>query len=236
MPRLFATVPLLVFPLLLGCTGKPASADTTRGETQAAMAPSPQATALLGQLLLPGEGGRRGVEVHVWMAEPGGEERQLWILPDGDGRFAQAMSGALTRVHVSAGSDVHRMDASDLPAPDDGGQIDLGTIDLRERLVERRVRVRATEAAPDAVVRVGLWIGPPQTGPQGELPSLGSKQFPTVELGREVAWLLPPDAGAVHFLVERPDGPDHATTWPSGAQQVFGPYESSAFPLDLVLD
>ncbi|MEM8557627.1 MAG: hypothetical protein AAGG50_07375 [Bacteroidota bacterium] len=235
MPRLFATVPLLV-SLLLGCTVEPASTDATRGEVLPATAPSFEADSLVGQLRLPGEGGRRGVEVHAWVATPDGEEHQIWVLPEDDGRFAQAISGALTRVHVSAGSDVHRIDAADLPPADDQGRVDLGVIDLRERLVARRVRVRAAEGASGGVVRVGLWLGPPHTGPQGELPSLGSKQFPTVELGSELEWLLPPNASAVHFLVERPASTGHTTTWRSGTQQVFGPYASSAFPLDLVMD
>lgn len=242
MTRLFAACFTFAFTLALpfGC------ADTRFTDTAATNMPRPEetpktttlphATSLVGQLLLPGDGGRRGVEVHVWSAQPDGEVRKHWVLPDPDGRFSQDVPGVLTRISVSAGAEVHRIDAGDLPRADAGGRVDLGAIDLRDSLGERRVRVRAAAGAPDGVVRVGLWIGPPHTGPRGELPSLGSRQFPPLALGSEVTWLLPPDAVAVHFLVEQPDGPGRGANWRSGKQQVFGPYASSAFPLELVLD
>lgn len=235
MSRLSNAVPVLAFTVLLGCTAEPAwpkHPAEASAETRAA----PQATTLLGQLLLPGEGGRRGVELHLWVTAPDGETQQLWVFPDAEGSFAQTVSGELTGVRVYAGSEVHRVEPGDLPSADDGGRIDLGVIDLREALVARRTILRAAEGEPGGAVRIGLWIGPPHTGPRGELPSLGSKQFPTVELGSTVEWLLPPDASAAHFLVERPDGTDHATSWRSGEQHVFGPYELSAFPVELVLD
>ncbi len=237
MRYLFAAVPILAYMALLGCTAESVSPITTRDEASPATATSSQAaTLLVGHLLLPGEGGRRGVELHVWIAAPEGEERQLWILPDADGRFERDISGVLTRASVFAGSEVHRIDAADLMSADSSGLLDLGVIDLRERLVAHRVRMRAADGAQGGVVRAGLWIGPPHTGPQGELPSLGSVQFPPIVLGSEVEWLLPPDTSAVYFLVERPENPGHTANWRSGEQYVFGPYASSAFPLELVLD
>lgn len=235
LPRRLIALPMLAFTALLGCSAEPASTDATRGESLPAPTPSPQAATLVGQLLLPGDGGRRGVELHVWVTAPNGEVRQLWVLPEADGRFAREITGVPTRVSVSAGSEVHSIEAADLPSADAMGDIDLGEIDLREQLLMHRVRLRATDSSPGGVVRVGLWIGPPHTGPRGELPSLGSKQFPPFELGSDVDWLLPPKSSAVYFLVERPDGPDHTINWRSGKQQVFGPYDSSAFPLVLVL-
>ncbi len=232
MPRRFAVFSILAPMAFAGC-----AAERTEevGAGGASSAPTP-ATSLVGQLLLPAGGDRRGLEVHAWIADQDGEERQLWIFPDADGRFARDVSGQPTRVVVHAGSEVYRVEGDDLPRANGRGRVDLGVVDLRERLVVRRVRVLAAAGAPGGLVRLGLWVGPPHRGPQGELPSLGSKQFPAVELGSEVEWLLPPDARAVHFLVERPEGPGRGVDWRSGAQQVFGPYESASFPLDLELD
>ncbi len=224
---------------LLGCTvERPDGLDSTnapRAEASRA-AEASQAATLVGQLVLPGDGGRRGVELHAWVADADGESQQLWILPDEGGRFAREFSGALTRVSVVASAQVLRFDAADLPRANALGQVDLGAIDLRELLAVRRVRVRAADGAPSGVVRVGAWIGAPHTGPFGEMPSLGSGQFEPVELGSETEWLLPPDAGDVHFLVERPDGPGRGTSWRSGPQQLFGPYEPAAFPLELAVN
>ena len=44
-------------------------------------AAAPQVATLVGQLLLPGEGERRGVELRAWVASPSDEEHQLWVLP-----------------------------------------------------------------------------------------------------------------------------------------------------------
>lgn len=227
---------IVVLTALAGCTSDPVSTDTIREEPTATVTTSPRANTLVGHLLLPGERGRRGVEVHAQVTTPDGDSRQLWILPDADGRFAQEFSGDVERVSVSAGSEVHRIDAADLPRGTDNGAIDLGAIDLRESLVTRRMSVRLVDEAPGELVRIGLWIGPPHTGPRGELPSLGSKQFPSAELGSEVEWLLPPDADDIFFIVELSDEPSPSLDWKSDAQYLFGPYETSAFPLELVLE
>lgn len=221
--------------VLFGCTAGDRSVDVTN--TNPASTTSPVAK-LVGRLLLPGDGGRRGVELHAWAANsPDGKPRQLWVLPDVDGHFAREFLGTLTReVTVLAGSEVHRIDAADIPQADANGTVDLGEIDLRELLTSRRVRVVGGDGdAAGGVVRLGLSIGPSHTGSLGELPSLGSAQFPSRAIGSEVEWLLLPEANDIYFLVERPDGPDHETVWRSGKQQVFGPYEPSDFPLELKL-
>lgn len=224
-----------------GCTRNPVTVVETRGEV-----PPPQSVALhsasspdgvlSGRVLLPGDGGRRGLEVHAWFTDPSGKERQLWLLPEDDGRFEHTFSGDLTGARVFAGLGVHEFDAADLKRSADTGGVDLGTIDLRDRLAEYPIRVRAGEGSREGFVRVGLWVGPPHTGPQGELPSLGSRQFPTYELGQSIDWVLPPDTRDVYFLVERSDGPGQGTSWRASAQRLFGPFDSSSFPLELVLD
>lgn len=146
----------------------------------------PPSSSLVGQLLLPGEGGSRGVEILAQYLDTNGEPQPAWVLFDEQGRFARAFAGRLTNVRVSAGADVHHIDAQHLPAPDRAGQIDLRVIDLRDRLREHRVQLRAADGAERGDVRIGLWIGLPPTGPQGEPVSLGSAQFPEIPLGSEV--------------------------------------------------
>lgn len=227
--------------LVSGCTRDPVTVVETRGEV-----PPPQGVALhsassqdgvlSGRVLLPGDGGRRGLEVHAWFTDPSGKEGQLWLLPEDDGRFEHMFSGELTGARVFAGLGVHAFDAIDLKRSVDTGGVDLGTIDLRDRLAVYPIHVRAGDGSRKGFVRVGLWVGLPHTGPQGELPSLGSRQFPTYELGQSIDWVLPPDTPDVYFLVERSDGSGQGTSWRADGQQLFGPFDSSSFPLELVLD
>ena len=44
------------------------------------------------------------------------------------------------------------------------------------------------------------------------------------------------DTTLVDCEPRRTDGPGRGVDWRSGEQQLSGPYEPSAFPLDLVLD
>ncbi|MEM7246683.1 MAG: hypothetical protein AAF533_15135 [Acidobacteriota bacterium] len=193
---------------------------------------------LVGQLLLPSGSGSRGVEVIVTVASAEDESRKTWLLLDDLGRFSHSFRGEVTELEVTAalGAGVHRLDAESLPATDTAGRIDLGLIDLRDRLATHRVRVRAAEGARQGVVRVALWSGPPPTGPQGESVSLGSRQFPPLTLGDEREWLVSPEARSLYFLVERPDGPGRGRSWRSGRQQLFGPFATAELPAVLHVD
>lgn len=192
---------------------------------------------LVGQLLLPDGTGSRGVEILVTVDRGEREARTVWVLFDDRGHFSHPFTEPLTSVTVQTGGrDVRRLEADELPRPDAAGRIDLGVIDLRDRLARHRLVLRAADGAPPGVVRIGMWIGPPPVGPQGEPVSLGSRQFPPVVLGSELEWLLPHEARDVHFLVERPDGPGRGTAWRSGRQRLFGPFTSAEFPAELVLD
>lgn len=231
--RLVLVLPLL-FVALLGCA-REREVDSLSAVDEAS--PGVRQSELVGRVLLPGDGGRRGLELHAWATNASKDEaRQLWILPEADGRFARPFSGTLTKVSVLAGSYVHEFDAVSLPEADSEGRVDLGEIDLRSRLVARSVRVIAGADEPEpGVVRVALSVGPSHRGPLGELPSLGSRQFPTVDVGSRQEWLLPPDAEDLYFLVERPDGIVDDSAWRSGEKQVFGPFDAAAFPLELRL-
>lgn len=77
---------------------------------------------------------------------------------------------------------------------------------------------------------------PPPVGPRGEPVSLGSRQFPPVALGSETAWLVPNDAQAIYFVVERPSGFDGETQWRGGHQRQFGPFPAARLPAELIMD
>ncbi len=186
--------------------------------------------------MLPSGSGSRGVEVLLQVAASADAPRTLWVLFDDDGRVSQSYRGTLNELLVTTGGfDVVRLGADDLPAPDRAGRVDVGTIDLRERLARRRFLLRESDGDRAGVVRVGMWSGPPPVGPRGEPVSLGSRQFPEILVGTELEWLLPHDARDVYFLVERPDGPSRGTAWRSGEQQLFGPFRAADFPTELVL-
>ncbi len=135
-----------------------------------------------------------------------------------------------------AGSEVYRVDARDLPEVNQAGQIDLRVIDLRDRLMTHRMRVRAADGRPPGEVRVAMFFGPPPVGPEGEPVSLGSRQFPPVALDSDVEWLLPHELQGVHFLVERPAGSGRGTEWRSGQQRLFGPFTSAELPTELIME
>lgn len=219
-----------------GCAADPAPSRSS-GPPQGATTDAPSdAARLTGRLRLPGPAGRRGLELHAWFQGSSGLEEQLWILPGSDGRFTSELPGPLTRIALWAGSDVLRLGPADLPRPDETGLVDLGTIDLRDRLAGHTVRI-STEGEPrTGVVRSGPWTGLPQRSAEGELPSLGSVQFPPIQLGDDVEWLLPHDARDLYFLVERPTGPGRGLEWRTGQQWLFGPFELDDFPLELILD
>ncbi|NOX58712.1 MAG: hypothetical protein GXP29_07630 [Planctomycetes bacterium] len=217
---------LLVFVAACACRREPASDQHTAMSERT----------LVGQLLLPIGSGSRGVEVLVKVTASGGEPRVAWVLFDEQGRFAHTFRGNLTSVQVTAAAEVHRIDTEDIPEVDQAGQIDVGVIDLRNRLTEYRLMVRAADGKPPGDVRVGMWFGLPPVGPRGEPVSLGSRQFPPVALGSELDWLLPHEAHSIYFLVERPSGTGRGTEWRSGHQRLFGPFISAELPAELIMD
>lgn len=219
--------------LLLAATTAACRRKPSRG-------PDPLASerTLVGRVLLPSGSGSRGVEVVMTTTEPGGEPRDTWLLFDERGRFEHPVRGRLTAVTVSTGlrAELHRIAAEGLPEVDRAGRIDVGDIDLRDRLIGHRVVIRAAVGAPPGDVRVALCFGLPPVGPQGERVALGSRQFPPVALGNAVDWLLPPDATSIHFLVERPLEAGDGAAWRSGRQRLFGPFTAATLPTALAMD
>ncbi len=212
---------------MCGCRG-----ESTIDQRSAAIDPT-----VVGQLLLPRGSGSRGVEVLVEVEPHDGVPQTVWVLFDEQGRFSRTFRATPTRIKVTAGGrEIHRIDPGDMPGVNLSGEIDLGSIDLRERLVRHRLVVRAADDSPPDTVRVAMWFGPPPVGPEGEPVSLGSRQFPPVALGSELEWLLPHEAQEVYFLVERPAGPGRGTEWRSGQQSLFGPFSSTDLPKDLVVE
>ena len=194
--------------------------------------------ALVGQLLLPRGSGSRGVEVVATVTDAGSEPRDKWILFDEEGRFSGTFRGRLTRITVSTGlrAELHRIETEDLPEINQAGQVDVGVIDLRDRLIRHRLILRVAEGASQGDVRVAMCFGLPPVGPSGEPVALGSRQFPPVALGNEVEWLLPLEAQALYFLVERPVGSTLGGEWRSGHQRLFGPFTSANLPTELTMD
>ena len=170
------------------------------------------------------------------ISPPGDASRKVWVLFDEQGRFSHPFHGDLTSVQVVAAAEVYGIGAEDLPEVSLAGQIDVGVIDLRDRLTRHRLPVRAADGKPSGDVRVAMWFGPPPVGPGGGRVELGSRQFPTVTLGSEVEWLLSHEAHSVYFLVERPSGSGRGTEWRSGHQRLFGPFTSAEIPAELIMD
>jgi len=157
------------------------------------------------------------------------------VLFDEHGHFSQTFRDPLMSVAVMAGSEVYGVDAGDLPEVNQTGQVDMGVIDLRDRLMRHRLMVRAADGKPPGEVRVAMFSGPPPVGPFGEPVSLGSSQFPPVTLGSEMEWLVPRTAQEVYFLAERPAGVGRGREWRSGQQSLFGPFTSAELPTELIV-
>lgn len=191
------------------------------------------ASSVQGRLILPPGLGSRGIQVIGTVRLDEGDTFDQWLILNEDGRFTHNYRGELIGLRITSGieADITSFDDDDLPEPDRSGQIDLGNIDVRNDVVEHALRLQLGEGTNPGSIRIGMWFGEPSDGV-----SLGSRQFPVVELGSTVHWLLPHDADDIYFLIEHPSNPDaSADAWRGGAQQRFGPYNSEDFPAALVI-
>ncbi|MCA8941985.1 MAG: hypothetical protein KDB80_05435 [Planctomycetes bacterium] len=215
-----------------------AAACACRGELASDRSASASERTVLGRVLLPDGIGSRGVEIVVTVATAGAEPRRTWVLFDQQGRFSHTFEGQLLDVSVSTGlrAELCRIEAAELGGSDESGRIDLGQIDVRDRLTTHRVVLRAADGAALGDVRVAMCFGPPPVGPRGGRVALGSRQFPPIALGSEMEWLVPRGAKSVHFLVERPAESAAGGPWRTGRQRLFGPFSADGLPRELVVD
>lgn len=208
-----------------------------RGEPEMPDRQDALGAALVGQVLLPGGFARRGTELHATVVAPDGELINRWLFFDDQGRFSHILEGDLSSVTVTAGpgAEVFRLSGEQLPEVNQDSEVDVGVIDLRDRLRRHDLLVRAAKGAPAGEIRVAMWFGLPPVGPGGESVSLGSKQFPTGAIDQVQEWLVPLEGDSWYFLVERPAKPKQPGYWQSGYQKLFGPFTSSELPTELKL-
>jgi hypothetical protein len=225
MKSVVAMLYAVVVAIVVSCARQPESVSN-----QHAVA---SARTLVGRVMLPLGDGSRGVEVVV--TSGGSESRRTWVLFDEQGHFAHSFEETPTRVTVSTGirHELQHVDIDDQTDVNETGEIDIGAIDLRDRLTARRMMVRAAEGAAQGDARMALCFGLPPVGPSGGRMALGSRQFQPFTLGAERSWLLPHDADEIYLLVERGSGTDRE--WRSGPQQLFGPFTSAELPTELVM-
>lgn len=195
-------------------------------------------TTLVGQVLLPGGFSRRGLEVHATITTPNGESLDKWLIFNEEGRFSHAFKGRLEDITVTAGVsfEVFRIERGVLPDRNQAARVDVGIIDLRDRLKRHHLMIRSVNGNASGAVRVAMWFSPPPVGPDGGRVSLGSKQFPPITIDHEQEWLVPLKAQSIYFLVERPAVSGQKSEWRSGHQKLFGPFTSAALPTQLLID
>lgn len=198
-------------------------------------APTPaEDRVIVGQLLLPAEDGPRGMHVIIDVAQGETISRQ-WLKLDGDSKFHSSFKGAPQQLEIATGLAhvVHRMGAQELARLTKQDTVDIGTIDLRTRLQSHKITMRSETAT---TLRAGMWFAAPATDFAGNLPSLGSRQFPEIAAGVEMNWLIPSQFEIVYLLVEEPADERRGREWRGGKQKLFGPYRPLELPHELTME
>lgn len=190
-------------------------------------------TSVKGRLILPPGSGTRGIQVIGTIRFDEDETADEWLILDESGGFNHEFHGELIGLRVTSGieAEIISFAADKLPVADRAGQIDFGNIDIRDEVVEHILRLQMDEGLASGSIRIGMWFGAPAAGV-----SLGSRQFPVIEIGSTMRWLIPRDATDIYFLVEHPSNPRNSVdSWRSGVQQRFGPFNSASLPESLIL-
>lgn len=193
--------------------------------------PRHQEQVVFGQLQLPPGEGARGVHAIIDIARDGATTRE-WLELDDEFRFRSTFTGTLKELEIATGPSpvVYRLKAGELAQKKKKNAVDIGTIDLRQRMQAHTIKILSDEAA---TLRIGMFTEKPATDFEGNLPSLGSRQFPEVPAGQEMTWLLPSELDTAYFLVEEPVDERRGREWRSGKQKLFGPFRSSELPAEL---
>ncbi len=186
---------------------------------------------VVGQLQLPPGNGARGVHVIIDIVNDGSTTRE-WLNLDDAFRFQGSFTGALTRLEIATGVStiVHRFNEPELAQLKKQNSVDIGIIDLRRRLQSHKITFFSEGAK---TLRTGMWLEKPNTDFMGNLPSLGSRQFPEVKEGKEMDLLLPSEFDSAYFLLEEPADERRGREWRSGKQNLFGPFRSTELPAEL---
>jgi len=209
-----------VFAMHLGCSSSAQEVQSPKLEQ-----------VVVGQLQLSAGNGARGVHVIIDIAKDGSTTRE-WLNLDDEFRFRSSFTGSLTKLEIATGVStiVHRFNAQELARLTKQNSVDVGTIDLRKRLQAHKIKFSSEGAS---TLRTGMWLEKPNTDFAGNLPSLGSRQFPEIEAGKELDLLLPSEFDTAYFLVEEPADKRRGREWRSGKQNLFGPFRSSELPTEL---
>ncbi len=186
---------------------------------------------VVGQLQLPPGSGSRGMHVIIDVVNHGTKTRE-WLKLDEKFRFRSSFTGTLTKLEIATGvaTIVHRLNAQELARLTKQATVDVGAIDLRKRLQAHKIKLLSDNAT---TLRIGMSLKEPARDFTGSLPSLGSRQFPEIEAGKEMNWLLPSEFDTAYFLVEEPADERRGREWRSGKQKLFGPFRSSDLPTEL---
>jgi len=189
---------------------------------------------IVGQLQLPSGNGSRGMNVIIDIAKDELTNRE-WLKLDEEFRFQSSFTGTVKKLEISTGfsSVVHQIDAQELARLAKQNIVEIGTIDLRKRLQAHKIKLLSETAT---TLRAGMWFESPATDSSGNLPSLGSRQFPEIAAGLETNWLIPSEFDTVYFLVEEPADERRGREWRTGKQKLFGPFRLSEFPNELKME
>lgn len=223
MIKTTATLITLCLLLTIGCN----NADTRPVE------PATVVRNVVGRVMLPAGDGARGIAVILTMDASADRPEDEWALLDEHDAFAKPVRGKLTRVRVVAGSfmTVVELSGDALPRPDAIGRIDLGDIDVRDLVTSHRLKLTAAPGSEAGAVRVGMWFEPPHPDV-----SMASRQFPELQTGDTMEWLVPKEAEAVYFMSERPADDGRGLEWKSGKKTLVGPFGLGELPGELVVE
>lgn len=181
-----------------------------------------------GELLLPPGDGSRGIHLIIDVVNNESLNRHWLSLEEGF-KFQKNFVGTLEKLEVATALStiVYQLNEKELSQLASKSIVNLGTIDLRTQLKNHKITILSQNKN---TLRIGMWLNKPVTDTSGYLPSLGSRQFPEIEAGTEINYLIPSKFDTAYFLLEEPSDNKRGKEWRSGKQKLFGPFSSSKLP------